>query len=178
METNTKTRSKVRLPIAALTGTLLLLAPALASAQTAIAPAIDQTQALSELPAKAAPESRRPQQWLRTGTLTLLYAGTIALTFAGRHEEPSRIIATASGVDGGLTAGIAAVYLTDKTLHHDRIDHGDAGFVAMMLGGAVVGGVLGGLVAHAVAGSPGARAPVTAVGLAPFYARAIVATFD
>ena len=32
----------------------------------------------------------------------------------------------------------------------------------------IAGGVLGGVAAHALAASPGARAPVTAVGFAPF----------
>ena len=47
-----------------------------------------------------------------------------------------------------------------------------------MIAGFVAGSVLGGIGGYKLAAPPGARAPVTAVGLAPLYITAFAATFE
>jgi hypothetical protein len=111
------------------------------------------------------------------GALTAGYGGAVALTYATRDQEFSRGFATAAGVVGGFVTGIAVVYYGGKALKYD-VDHQDVGFEALMVAGFVVGSVLGGIGAHTLAAPPGARAPVTAVGLAPLYITAFEATFD
>ena len=130
-------------------------------------------------PAQAEHEPLRTgvRPWLTRGALTVGYGGAVALTYATRDREVSRGLATAAGVVGGFVTGIAAVYFGGKAVNYD-VNHQDVGFEALMIAGLVVGSVLGGIGAHTLAAPPGARAPVTAVGLAPLYITAFEATFE
>ncbi len=133
----------------------------------------------STLPAQAEQEWRRTgvRPWLTRGALTVGYSGAVALTYATRDREFSRGFATAAGVVGGFVTGIAAVYYGGKAVNYD-VNHPDVGFEALMIAGFIVGSVVGGIGAHALAASSGARAPVTAAGLAPLYITAFAATFE
>lgn len=99
------------------------------------------------------------------------------MTYATRDREFSRGLATAAGGVGGFVTGVAAVYFGRKAVNYD-VNHPDVGFEALMVAGFVVGSVLGGIGAHALAAPPGPRAQVTAVGLAPLYITAFEATFE
>ncbi len=139
----------------------------------------NRARVCATLPAEAEHEWSRMgvRPWITRGAMTALYGGTVALTYAAREGAVSRGFATGAGVLGGYVAGIATVYLGGKAAGYP-VNHQDVGFEALMLAGAVAGGVLGGLAAHAIAAPPGARAPVTAVGLAPLYLIAFEATFE
>ncbi|HLK89861.1 MAG TPA: hypothetical protein VKZ18_08205 [Polyangia bacterium] len=139
----------------------------------------NRARACATLPVQAEDEWRRTgvRPWVNRGAMTMVYGGTIALTYAARDEEVSRGFATGAGVLAGYVAGVAAVYLGGKAADYP-VDHPDVGFEALMLAGAVTGGLLGGLAAHALTAPPGARAPVTAVGLAPLFIIAFEATFE
>ena len=139
----------------------------------------NRARACATLPAQAEDEWRRTgvRPWLTRGALTVGYGGAVALTYATRDKEVSRGFATAAGVVGGWVTGIAAIYLGGKAVHYD-VDHPDVGFEALMVAGFVAGSVLGGIGAYRLAAPPGARAPVTAVGLAPLYITAFEATFE
>jgi hypothetical protein len=138
-----------------------------------------RARACSTLPVQAEHEWRRTgvRPWLTRGALTAGYGGAIALTYATRDREVSRGFATASGVVGGFVTGIAAVYFGGKAVNYD-VDHPHIGFEALMVAGVVAGSVLGGIGAYTVAAPSGARAPVTAAGLAPLYILAFEATFE
>ena len=68
-------------------------------------------------------------------------------------------MATGSGALGGATIGAVG----GLAIAYNRWDSKNAG--ALIFGGAIVGGVLGGVAAYYASASPSARAPTTAVGL-------------
>jgi hypothetical protein len=139
----------------------------------------NRARACSTLPVEAEHEWRRTglRPWLTRGALTVGYGGAVALTYATRDQEFSRGFATTAGVVGGFVTGVAAVYLGGKAVNYD-VNHPDVGFEALTIAAFIVGSVLGGIGAHTLAASPGARAPVTAIGLAPLYVTAFEATFE
>ncbi len=138
-----------------------------------------RARACATLPAQAEARWRPngPQAWVRRSYLTVAYGGTVALTYAVRDREVSRGFATAAGALAGFDAGLAAIYFGGKAIGYP-VNHREVGFEALMLAAAVAGGVLGGIGAHAITSPPGARAPVTAAGLAPWYIAAFEATFE
>ncbi|HET6148625.1 MAG TPA: hypothetical protein VFH68_13910 [Polyangia bacterium] len=117
------------------------------------------------------PQSDRAWRWLTKGAATAVFAGAVTAAFVERTDEVSRTIATGAAVPMGavLGAGIA------MALHQLR-EPRPAIIAIVPIGGAIAGAVLGGLAAHALAASPGARAPVTAVALAPFYSAIVLAS--
>jgi hypothetical protein len=141
----------------------------------------DRARVCSTLPAQ--PDDDWPaseaDRWLTRGALTVGYGGVVAMSFATRDAAAGRTVATAAGIAGGYVTGCAAAYYGGRA---GGLDDGhrqpDVGFEALMLGGITAGAVIGGLTAHALAGPPGARAPVTAVGLVPLYLLTFAATFD
>jgi hypothetical protein len=137
----------------------------------------DRVRACAALPAQAEHEWSRTgaRPWVIRGAMTALYGGTVALSYAARDQAVSRGFATGAGVAGGILAGAAAAYCGGKAAGYSMVyPHGwELGLPA-----SIVGGVLGGLAAHAIAAQPGARAPVTAIGLAPWYLVALHGTFE
>ena len=106
-----------------------------------------------------------------------LYAGAVALTYAAREQDAGRGIATGAGAVGGATLGIAAsglVALGAGTHSRGSID----AVPALLLGGAIAGGVLGGIAAHSLAREPSNRTAVTAVSLAVPYLLTLAITFN
>jgi hypothetical protein len=141
----------------------------------------DRTRACSTLPPEAESEWRAsepppPNRWLVRGGATALYAGLIT---AARFETKGvRTLPTLAGVLGGGVTGLAVPILVAAA--HDYPRNVDEEFVlkALVVPSVVAGSVLGGLAAHAIAASPGARAPATAIGLAPLYLFTLALTFD
>ena len=141
----------------------------------------NRARACSTLPAQAEDGWRRhgPRAWLIRGFLTVGYGAAIAASIAARDSEAGRPIATVAGVAGGWVTGAAAAYYGGVA---GGVDDGksemNVGFEGLLIGGTIVGSVLGGLAAHALAASPGARVPVTVIGLAPLYVVSIASTFQ
>jgi len=67
---------------------------------------------------------------------------------------------------------VAAAYDYPKNVDEELV------LKTLVVPSVVAGSVLGGLAAHAIAASPGARAPATAIGLAPLYLFTLALTFD
>ena len=141
----------------------------------------NRARACSTLPAQAEDGWRRngARAWLIRGFLTVDYGAAIAASIAARDSEAGRPLATVAGVAGGLVAGVVAAHYGGVA---GGLDDGkgerSVGFEGLIIGGSIVGGVLGGLAAHALAASPGARVPVTVLGLAPLYVISIASTFQ
>lgn len=141
----------------------------------------DRARVCSTLPAQAEDGWRRngPRAWLIRGFLTIDYGAAIAASIAARDSEAGRPIATVAGVAGGWVAGIVAAHYGGVA---GGLDAGkgetSVGFEGLIIGGSIVGGVLGGLAAHALAASPGARVPLTVIGLAPLYVISVASTFQ
>jgi hypothetical protein len=141
---------------------------------------VDRARACSTLPTEAErewPPNERSPWPVRVGA-TALYAYALAAAFDGRDHDASRKVATAAGVGGGAMAALTAVAVVSVHLHLSDDEANSLGFESVILGSAIAGGVLGGLSAHALAASPGARGPVTAVGLAPLYIFTIAMTIE
>ncbi len=141
----------------------------------------DRARVCSTLPTQAEDGWRRngPRAWLIRGFLTVGYGAAIAASIAAQDGEAGRPIATVAGVAGGWVAGVAAAYYGGVAggLHHEKGET-TVEFEGLLIGGSIVGGVLGGLAAHALAASPAARVPVTVIGLAPLYVISIASTFQ
>jgi len=141
----------------------------------------DRARVCATLPAQAEDGWRRngPRAWLIRGFLTIDYGAAIAASIAARDSEAGRPIATVAGVAGGWVAGIVAAHYGGVA---GGLDAGkgetSVGFEGLIIGGSIVGGVLGGLAAHALAASPGARVPLTVIGLAPLYVISVASTFQ
>ena len=138
----------------------------------------DRTHACSTLPAAVEDEWQRSEgrwSWPAAVAATVVYGGLVAA--AAYERNGRRGLPTTAGVVGGALAGPAAVACVGKALHYPD---DEVGALVETYGalGALAGGVLGGLAAHALANSPGSRAAVTAVGLAPLYVFTLAVTFD
>lgn len=126
----------------------------------------------------------RTEQWVVRGVATAVYAGAITAASVGRDGDSSRGIATAAGVPLGAVTGITVLVVAVGPFIASDPKQGSASTGHQILAasavvvGAIAGGVIGGWVAHSLADSPGARAPVTAVGLAPLYLTTLVMTVD
>ena len=95
--------------------------------------------------------------------IVVCYGGLVALTYLDRTSENARKTAVDGGVLGGAMIGSALLGGLVGYKTQDTVKAGAAAFA-----GLIAGGVLGGVAARALTASPGARAPVTAVGFAPF----------
>jgi hypothetical protein len=139
---------------------------------------VDQTNACATLPAAAEDEWSRGEgesHWPVSVVATVAYAGLVAAAPYERNNR--RNIPTTAGVVGGALVGVATVAVVGMALSDDKSEIG--GYVeAFGSLGVLAGGVLGGVAAHALADSPGARAGVTAVGLAPLYLVTFAWTLD
>jgi hypothetical protein len=131
----------------------------------------DETTSIERTRACSAPaETERDWGRARSGHnmkvakvgIVVCYAGLVAATYSDRTSEDARKTATVGGVIGGAMLGSALLTGVVGYKTQDTVEAGAAG-----LAGMVVGGVLGGVAAHALAASPGARTPITAVGFAP-----------
>ena len=141
----------------------------------------NRMRACSTLPAGA--EDRwhwnEPKAWIIRGYSTIAYGAAIATSIAARDGPGGRPLATVAGVAGGFMVGdIAAVggAMAGGLLHDGR--EPDVGAYLLIAGSSILGGVLGGLAAHALAASPGARVPITVLGFAPLYVLSVATTFD
>jgi hypothetical protein len=90
-----------------------------------------------------------------------LVVGAVITAHLTRESNPSRAIAAGSGVVGGFALGAT---LGGAMMLQTKGKSGAAGGVILGLG--VLGAVAGGVGGYALARAPGARAPVTAGGLA------------
>jgi threonine/homoserine efflux transporter RhtA len=124
------------------------------------------------------------QKWVVRGVATAVYAGAITAAAIERNDSTGRGIATAAGVPMGAAIGMivldcVAVFAVDDG--HPKIGSHTTGekliIATAALGGAVAGGVIGARLSHSAAASPDARAPVTALALAPTYISIVGATF-
>jgi len=135
------------------------------------------------LPAEGEDGWRRdeePRKAVAKGIMTAVFAGAVTAAFVERNHDAGRAIATGSGAPmgamiGAVVLGVAVGAATGS----DPIRRAESpGVKALIQGGflvgALAGGVAGGLVAHALAASPAARGPVTAVALAPMYATLVL----
>jgi len=138
----------------------------------------DRAHACSTLPTEAEEEWRRSDrrnQWLVMGGATAIYAGAVTTALVERDRQTGRVIATATGVADGVFVGVVVgTIAAHPFLNCTRSVCKAAGYAAIVAGG-IAGGVLGGHWAHGLA--PSARAPVTAVGLAPLPLITFVMTF-
>jgi hypothetical protein len=114
--------------------------------------------------------ARRENSPLRDPTrfvvASAVFAGGVAVAYATRNGDASRVIATAGGAVGGAALGFTAIFVTvvrDKWIYTSGSDFG------MLLGATFAGGVLGGIAAYALTPSAWSRAPVTAAGLVVPY---------
>jgi hypothetical protein len=124
----------------------------------------ERARTCATLPAGAEddwPQSERGARWLVKGAATAVFAGAVTAAFVERHDDSGRVVATAACVP--VTATFGALALGAVGPPHST------GATARMIGGAIAGGVLGGMAAYALAAKPGARAPMTALALAPVY---------
>jgi hypothetical protein len=138
----------------------------------------DRARTCSTPPADAEDEWRQRRQTSRlltTGVATAVFAGAVTGAFVERHDETGRLIATGAGVPLGALIGITTfgVALGPVIGRHTKTGSHSAGdkvlAATVLIGGTVVGGLFGGWAARALTASPGARAPVTAIALAPIY---------
>jgi hypothetical protein len=138
----------------------------------------DRARACSTLPVEGEDEWRQQRQisrLLASGATTAVFAGAVTAAFVERHDEAGRLIATGAGVPLGAVIGLTVGGVLVSHLAHIQDRSGaysarDRVLVAgALVGGAVAGSVLGGWAARALAASPGARAPVTAIALAPVF---------
>jgi hypothetical protein len=112
---------------------------------------------------------------LTKGLATAVFASAVTAAVVERHEQAGRTIATASTVPLGAVLGMDI----GMAIRQSGKDPGPVSADIAAIGGAIAGGLVGGLTGHALAASPGARAPVTAVALAPLYlAFMLAASFD
>jgi hypothetical protein len=148
---------------------------------------IERARACSDLPIRAEERWRRNEKvahWMARAGATALYAGAVTATFVEPDRQSSRVIATASGVPIGATLGtfIAWMSATPSIRRHRTptgLDStGEAIKVGAGLAGALVGGAVGGFLAHEKAASPDARGPLTAMALAPAYLMTLMLTID
>jgi hypothetical protein len=123
-----------------------------------------------------ASEPPPPNRWLVRGGATAVYAGLIT---AARFETKGvRALPTLAGVLGGGVTGLAVPVCVAAAHDYPRNASDEFLLKALVIPSVVVGSVLGGLAAHAIAASPAARAPVTAIGLAPVYLLTLASTFE
>jgi hypothetical protein len=142
---------------------------------------VDRVRVCSTLPADAerawrASQPPPPNRWLVRGGATAVYAGLIT---AARFETKGvRTIPTLAGVLGGGVTAFAVPLCVAAGHDYPRNASDEFALKALVVPSVVAGSVLGGLAAHAIAASPRARAPVTAIGLAPVYLLTLASTFD
>jgi hypothetical protein len=141
----------------------------------------DRARACSTLPREAESEWRAsepppPNRWLVRGGATAVYAGLI--TAALVETKGVRTLPTLAGVLGGGVTGLAVPVCVAAAHDYPRNASDEVLLKALVIPSVVLGGVLGGLAGHAIAASPGARAPVTAIGLAPVYLLTLASSFD
>jgi hypothetical protein len=125
----------------------------------------ERGRACSSLPAEVEdewPQSGRGARWLAKGAATAVFAGAVTAAAIERNQPASLGIAAAAGVPLGALLGSAPT-------GRDRRGKPTAGARTLAIVGPVFGGVFGGLLTTAVAARPAARAPVTALALAPVY---------
>lgn len=140
-------------------------------------PSEEHARACATLPVDAEEawrRSRLPAQLLVSGALTAAFVGSVVGAYVERHDETGRRIATGAGVPLGALVGMVvgagvgvAVSGQQKNAHLSTRAKVLMG--ASTIAGTVAGGVLGGWATHALAASPGNRATVTGVALAPIY---------
>jgi hypothetical protein len=123
-----------------------------------------------------ASEPPPPNRWLVRGGATAVYAGLI--TAAGFETKGVRTLPTLAGVLGGGVSGLAVPLLVAAAYDYPKNVDEELVLKTLVVPSVVAGSVLGGLAAHAIAASPGARAPATAIGLAPLYLFTLALTFD
>jgi hypothetical protein len=141
----------------------------------------DRAHACSTLPAEAEREWRASEppptnRWLVRGGATVVYAGLI--TAAHFETKGVRTIPTLAGVVGGGVAGVTMLVGLASAYDYPRNYSEEFALKALSVPCLIAGSVAGGLAAHALAASSGARAPVTAVGLAPMYLFTLWSIFD
>jgi len=105
------------------------------------------------------PRSRLPRALIATA----LYGGAIATAYATRDQDVARGIATGAGILGGATLGVTLAGLA--ALQGNWSAKEGEGAAMMIIGGALLGGTVGGWGFHAAARAPDHRAPLTAAGL-------------
>ncbi len=129
----------------------------------------ERGRACSALPSGAEkewPQSEPTRRWLAKGAATAVFAGAVTAAAIERHEEAGRLIATGAGVPLGASMGLGVA-----TASRDWSREPDSLRIQLLsVGVAVAGGLFGGFATNALAAKPNARAPVTAVALAPLYA--------
>jgi hypothetical protein len=141
----------------------------------------DRAGACSMLPAEAERGWRRseqPRRWLQRGLDTATYAGVVAAVSLASDHGGGRPVATAAAACGGAAAGVGALWVATRGVHYPKSESDEPGLKVLIAASGIAGGILGGVAGHAFAASPRARAPVTAVGLAPLYLMSIAGTFD
>jgi hypothetical protein len=106
---------------------------------------------------------------------TAIVGGTVAAAHAWRNDGFGRGIATGAGVVGGMTAGAGLGSLIVLRSHPSKSE-GET-IAALILGGALAGGILGGVAAYHLAEEPDARLPVAVAGLALPYLLTIAIAF-
>jgi hypothetical protein len=141
----------------------------------------ERARACSTLPAKADKQWRqehRREAWASTIGLSAGYAIIVTATYLGRSQPESRRTAEAAGfIGGGILVGSLVGGTVGWALRHSwdssEMDRAKAWAAGTGIAGVIAGGVAGALAARSA--PPGARAPVTAVGLGlvvPFVALA------
>lgn len=120
------------------------------------------------------PQSGRTARWLVKGAATAAFAGAVTVAAVERHDETGRAVATGAGVPLGAVLGLTVAGIAMTAARGGPAKGADSGGSKVwgtvgLLAGAVVGGIAGANEARRLAASPGARAPVTAVALAPVY---------
>ena len=137
----------------------------------------DRRQACWSSPAGAEEEwhrTMRPWQWLARAGVTAAYGGIVAMSYVNRNHPDDRQMSTLSGVVGGVMVAEAVLF---SATAYRRTQDDSFEFAGRFLGSALAGAVIGGVTFHALGRSPDARAPLTAVGLAPAYVAALRFTF-
>ena len=109
----------------------------------------------------------------KAGMVTAVVGAAIGGSYLAGRSSLGLGIATGSGVLGGGTLGlIIPVFAIRNSAPGLEL------ILPAMIGGAILGGTLGGIAGYKLASSTGAPAPVTAGGLALPYLIALVMTFD
>jgi hypothetical protein len=132
-----------------------------------------RARACSTLPVEAEDEWRRgeePGRRVAMGGATGLYAGAITAAAVERKHEAGRLIASGAGVPLGVLFGasVCSIIMTPSR-GQPAPARSELASALISAGCLIVGGAVGGLAAYSLAASPSARAPVTALALAPVY---------
>jgi hypothetical protein len=117
------------------------------------------------------PQSGSTARWLAKGAATAVFAGAVTAAALERNHEAGRVIATGAGVPLGAMWGISLATAAGRDRSRERES---VNTKVRSVVGAVVGGLVGGLATDALSAKPRARAPVTAVALAPVYLVTVV----